>query len=214
MPVWSALVGGRHFPLCFALLEPSGISFAPLSNVCGCELDANCVPAWLVLKGGRLPLCFAPLEPSGISSDQSSNDIVCSGCSSVRGELQTVCLSGQRHTGAACQQRLLPSSLLCTGGTVRHLLRPIEQYLWLLVGARGGCKLCACLVGTHRRPPLSSLLCTAGAVRDLVCPIEQCLRLRVGCKLCACLVSTEGRTPSSLLCTAGAVRHLFRPIEQ
>ena len=71
-------------------------------------------------RGCCLPLCFAP-EQAAIC-DQSSKL-----AAALRCEVGTYCLSCVAGTfaGGACQQRLPPSCLLCTG-TVRNR-RPIEQ---------------------------------------------------------------------------------------
>ena len=113
--------------------------------------------------------------------------------------LQTVCLSSYHSQ----EQRAIKGCLLplcfAPEPSTRDLLRPIEQCLRLLFGARR--MQTVCVIGRHSkevlaitgcRLPCSSLLCTR-AVTDLR-PVEQacgCSSVPGGCKLFACLASTR-----------------------
>ena len=88
--------------------------------------------------------------------------------------------------GAACRQRLPPSSLLCTGAGKDR--RPTEQACGCS-SVRGGCKLFACLIATWR----SCLPTKAGAfLFALHCfrPSKISDQSRGRCKLCAFVANT------------------------
>ena len=107
------------------------------------------MPVWPALAGAALPTKAAAFllalhRSRSDTSTQSSKLAAALRCEvdANRMSVRPAC------TGAACQQRLAPSSLLCTGAVKDR--PPIEQACGC-TSVRGGCKLCAWLSCTRKR---------------------------------------------------------------
>ena len=196
-----------------ALLDQS----SKLAAAHRCEADANFVPVWsahklLADKGWRLSLCFAP-ELSKIS-DQSSAFAAAHQCEAVANCAPV----WPTLAGAACRQRLPPSSLLCTGAGRDR--RPTERVCGcpsMRVGAncvpvwpaRAG-------MACRQRLAPSALLCVE-AVKDTDQSSKLAAALGAKQMQTVCLSDRQALTHAALqtkACTFLLALHRSRPADQ